>query len=298
MSSGFIKLNRAGGYELLEEDPKAFLLLSHIALRARREALKYSRYSLKANQAFVGDPEKIGLSRQEYRNAKKRLKKYGLATFESTNRGTIATLTSVDVYDINAQEEPSKFPIEMIEKEPSNNQLATSKESSQNLPTSNQPPLTRMKEGQECKKATTPVTEGVLYECLQSCVELSTEEKSSLLKYPEERVKLALEWAGKTSIKKSLTGAIHWHCKQEIPPAPNIKQENQTPQQAMAWEYNRLLEEESYEELAGRNQAAIPDGHLWIVQEREPTTVTLKGALETLKNDLKESKEVIMRKKA
>lgn len=298
MFSGFIKLHRVGGYELLEEDPKAFLLLTHIALRARREAGKYSRYSLKANQAFIGDPEKIGLSRQEYRNAQKRLTKYGLATFESTNRGTIATLTSIDVYDINAQEEPSNFPIEMIEKEPSNSQLATNKEHSHNFPTSNQQSLTRMKEEQECKKATTPVAGSVLYECLQNCAGLSTEEKSSLLQYPEERVKLALEWVAKTSIKKSLIGALHWHCKQETPPAPDMKHVNQTPQQVVAWEYNRLLEEEGYEALACRNQTAISDGHLWIVQEGEPTTVTLKGALETLKNDLKESKQVIMRKKA
>lgn len=99
MSQGFIKLNREKGFELLEEDPQAFLLLTQIALRARRTDGEYSKIALKANQAFIGDPKKAGLSRQKYRNAQKRLTRYGLATFQPTNKGTYAGIAPLGCWN-------------------------------------------------------------------------------------------------------------------------------------------------------------------------------------------------------
>lgn len=61
---GFVILRREG-IDLLENDPKAFLLLTVIALRARRSALVYSTIPLEVNQALIGDHETIGLTRQE-----------------------------------------------------------------------------------------------------------------------------------------------------------------------------------------------------------------------------------------
>ena len=133
MSQGFIKLNREKGMELLEEDPLAFQLLTLIALRARRTDAEFSRIFLKANQAFIGDYKKAGLTRQKYRNAQKRLTRYGLATFETTNKGTIATLTSIDVFDINAEQttssnKPSNPPMKITENEPTKNQTTIMQE--------------------------------------------------------------------------------------------------------------------------------------------------------------------------
>ncbi|HEY2809923.1 MAG TPA: hypothetical protein VGJ00_00815 [Rhabdochlamydiaceae bacterium] len=129
MSCGFIKLFRGTGVELLQNDPKAYLLLSQIALRALRRDANYS--DLKANQAYIGDHENIGLSQQEYRNAKKRLSKYDLVSFISTNKGTIATLISSQVFDINAEtdiKEQPNFSMENLIKKQSKNTLKTVKE--------------------------------------------------------------------------------------------------------------------------------------------------------------------------
>lgn len=100
MSQGFIKLNR--GPETLEllHDPNAFILLTVIALRARRTD-EFNVHNLRCGQALIGDYEKYGLSRQQYRTAMKRLGQWGLATFKPTTRGTVATLADRRIYDIN-----------------------------------------------------------------------------------------------------------------------------------------------------------------------------------------------------
>lgn len=148
MPQGFIKLFREKALELLEENSKAFLLLTQIAIRARRNDAEYS--SLKANQAFIGDHEKIGLSRQEYRSAQKKLTKYKLASFEPTNKGTIATLICTAVYDINADEtsceKPPNLSMQIHENEPTKNQSETMKEPTSLHHETIREPLTRKKE--------------------------------------------------------------------------------------------------------------------------------------------------------
>lgn len=152
MSQGFIKLFREKAIELLTSDPKAFLLLSCIALRARRTDANYSE--LKANQAFIGDNENAGLSKQEYRNAKKRLARYNLAVFKPTNKGTIATLSSAAVYDINAEEtsseQPSNSPKENRSNQPPKNPSKAIQEPTNIHQKTLNEPLTRK---EECKKA-------------------------------------------------------------------------------------------------------------------------------------------------
>lgn len=102
--NGFIKLHREG-LELLEASPPAFLLLALIAFRARRTGSTYSTHKLKMNQAVIGDHETIGLTRQQFRGAMEKLEKYGLAVFKRDKKGTIATLTSTAIFDINAEAE-------------------------------------------------------------------------------------------------------------------------------------------------------------------------------------------------
>jgi hypothetical protein len=119
MNVGFIKLMRTPEMrELRDNDPKAFLLLTQIADRARRTHGLNVR-GLKPREALVGDHHKCGLTRAEYRCAMARLKRYGLAGFETTNKGTIATLLNDLIYDINEESQ-----------EPSNSQRATSQQPS------------------------------------------------------------------------------------------------------------------------------------------------------------------------
>lgn len=99
----FLKLVRSKETEELLSNPDAFILLTQIALRAKR-TLDLSIYNLKIGEALIGDYKKIGLTEQRYRTAKANVQKWSLATFRSTNKGTIARLTDSRVYDINEEE--------------------------------------------------------------------------------------------------------------------------------------------------------------------------------------------------
>ncbi len=294
MTQGFIKLNRENGVKLLEADPQAFLLLTQIAMRARRMDGEYSMIPLKANQAFLGDHEKAGLSQQQYRNTKKRLVRYGLATFEPTNKGTVATLTSTEVYDINAEpaitlNQQSISSMKTQEKEQTKNEQATSEKPTGIKQGSNHEPVTRMK---ECKKATTATRNAdvALYECLQNHQHLSTEEKQSLMVYPEIRVQKAIEWVSRVQIKQTLIQALHWHCKQATPPLPPENSfSGKTPQEVAAWEYTRFLETHGYPELVAQNREVIPQHYMYLISNGTMTTISLNNPIDTVKKDIKSS---------
>ena len=103
MSQRFLKLMRTPEtWELMSHDPSAFHLLTVIAYRAKRMGDLDVR-GLQVGQAFIGDHKEMGTTEQKYRSAKKRLEKYGLATFTPTNKGTIATIVDTRVYDINIE---------------------------------------------------------------------------------------------------------------------------------------------------------------------------------------------------
>ena len=88
--------------ELLTNAPNAFMLLTQIALRAKRTN-DFSTHGLTIGQALIGDYKSIGLTEQKYRTAKGLLESWGFATFKGTNKGTIATLINSRVYDINEE---------------------------------------------------------------------------------------------------------------------------------------------------------------------------------------------------
>ena len=100
MADGFIKMSRNSNVDELMKDIPAFMLLTQIARRARRMD-SFSVDNLEPGEALIGDYSEIGLTYQQYRSAKERLKKYGLATFKPTNKGTIAKLVNTNIYDIN-----------------------------------------------------------------------------------------------------------------------------------------------------------------------------------------------------
>jgi len=57
--------------------------------------------NLKSGEALLGDHGRYGMTEREYRSAKRRLERWGLARFQATSRGTIARLLDQGIYDIN-----------------------------------------------------------------------------------------------------------------------------------------------------------------------------------------------------
>ena len=103
MSSGFIMLRRTPETLELLRDGDAFLLLTQIALRARRTEGGINPHHLAPGCAMIGDYATCGLSERRARTAKNKLARWGLATFRATNRGTIATLSNTAIYDANIE---------------------------------------------------------------------------------------------------------------------------------------------------------------------------------------------------
>ncbi len=86
--------------EELMKYPPAFLLLSQIAYRARRTD-EFNINNLKIWEALIWDYEKIWLTLQTYRTAKKKLSDWGFITTQITNRWTIAKIITKSVFDID-----------------------------------------------------------------------------------------------------------------------------------------------------------------------------------------------------
>lgn len=122
---GFIKLQRFEDVELLMvKHPNAFILLTFIALRARRELDPHLILGTKQLEALIGDYEHMGLTEQEYRTAKKQLAKFGIVTFKVTPKGTIAKLVDKRFYDIN-EEKPNGQSNTKVTDKATGNQQAT-----------------------------------------------------------------------------------------------------------------------------------------------------------------------------
>ena len=103
MSGGFLKLMRSEQTAELLKCPTAFALASIIAYRARRNDC-FNTHNLSVGEALLGDYRKYGMSEREYRTAKEKLRKWKIATFQATNKGTIGKLLDESIYDINADD--------------------------------------------------------------------------------------------------------------------------------------------------------------------------------------------------
>ena len=124
-NKGFVKLSREdanGSLSYLAKKPFASHLYQIIALRAKR-AEHPTNAHLKLGECLIGDYKSYGMSLQNYRTAKKQLAKAGLASFVSSTKGTVATITSTDIYDINLDDSQHQ----------SNNQNAKIQHQSNNL---------------------------------------------------------------------------------------------------------------------------------------------------------------------
>ena len=335
-SEGFVKLYREG-LALLELSLPAFALLTQIALRANRMDPAYSIYQLKANEALVGDHKKIGLSRQQYRDAVLRLEAHGLATFRKTNQGTIAVLTNKAIFDINAESderpikactalekepiysqartihqplenqrettlEPSKEPADLSmknrEKEPSeepvDNHQRTIREPDRNQSGTKPEPLTKKEEKEEEKRAAAAYSR-TFYKCLDG-LDLSDQEKRSLMCYSEHRVAHAAEFVRRKQNVDSPIGLMMWVCQQpSLPELPKENRKSMTPQQKLAWEYNQFLSSNGYAAQAKQNEEKIPNDRMVILEQGQLMPITLNHPLQILQEDFRKSKEEILK---
>lgn len=128
MSAPFVKLLRGADAEkMLAEHPNCFLVLTLIALRARREVPSYNPYGLQKGEALVGDFAAAGLERQPFRTALSNLQKWGFITTRATTKGTIAKLSKSAFYDINS-EAPNQQDNQPSTSEPTSDQPAANQQ--------------------------------------------------------------------------------------------------------------------------------------------------------------------------
>ena len=109
------------------KNPDCFILLTQIAQRAKRTN-DFNIHNLKLGEALIGDYKNIGLTRQQYRTATKKLENWQFITIKTTNKGTIATLINTDVFDINVNLPTNNLTI----KQPSSNHQATTNKNDKN----------------------------------------------------------------------------------------------------------------------------------------------------------------------
>lgn len=117
MSKSYIQLARSEKVEwLLANYPNAFLLLTQIALRARRTLNSPDGFEI--GECHIGDFKNAGIeSREKYRNALEKLENLGAikkvetcrnrkgaknSTTKTTTKGTKVKLLNSEFYDINA----------------------------------------------------------------------------------------------------------------------------------------------------------------------------------------------------
>jgi hypothetical protein len=87
-------------YSLIKQRPTAFALLAIIVDRARKVPLTI-KDGIEVGEALIGDYEKYGATEQTYKTDKNYLKKFGITTFKSTSKGTIAKLVNSSIFDIS-----------------------------------------------------------------------------------------------------------------------------------------------------------------------------------------------------
>ncbi len=325
-SEGFVKLYREA-FDLLKDSRPAFLLLLLIGFRAKRIDPTYSVHKLKVNEAFLGDYGIIGLTRSEYRTAIEKLEKDGLVKFQATPKGTIATLINKALLDINAEsddrapsnshlvaieqptlyqeiatlspsEKPSKLSIENQDQQPSEkptdrHQIAF-RPPSDSQPIANKTPLTKKEEKEEEKRAAAASSRTV-YKCLDG-LDLSDQEKRSLMCYSEHRVAHAAEFVKRKQNVDSPIGLMMWVCQQpSLPELPRESRKNMSPQQKLAWEYNQFLNSNGYADQAKLNEEKIPNDRMVILEHGQSMPITLNHPLQILQEDFRKSKEEILK---
>ena len=117
--------------ELLKKNQNAFILLYFIAMRAWRGP-GISPRGCAIGEALIGDYSTMGMSEQEYRTAKKHLKKMEFITSRSTSKGTIAKLINTELFDPNFDFGNDQINEELTSKQRAANGQATTNNNCKN----------------------------------------------------------------------------------------------------------------------------------------------------------------------
>lgn len=124
----YIYLLRGAKTDEVMKYAPAFMLLSQIALRARRTD-RFNIEGLSQFEAELGDHKSIGISRSQYRTAIEKLKNWKIIAIRTTNRGTIAKLLDQSIFDINAEvKSPTETPSDSHQIATNNNDNKEKKE--------------------------------------------------------------------------------------------------------------------------------------------------------------------------
>lgn len=144
MGEGFVKLQRSGTTIDLLSDPNAMHLITVIAIRARYSDEPNLR-GLAFGSALIGDHLSYGLTRAQERSARRRLEKYGLASFRTSRSGTVATLLDSRVFCLRDERKLPKNDQLMSQPISERNTRETAINSAISEPTNNQPMTTNKK---------------------------------------------------------------------------------------------------------------------------------------------------------
>lgn len=95
-------------WELIKRRPSAFVLLSIVAMRAKRtDSTNFNE--LEIGEAYIGDYKNYGSTEQKYRTDKKFLETHEFLTTKSTTKGTVAKLIDKTIFDINEKKLTNKL---------------------------------------------------------------------------------------------------------------------------------------------------------------------------------------------
>lgn len=130
-----------------------------------------------------------------------------------------------------------------------------------------------------------------VFSCLDK-LKLTVEDKQKLMKFSEERVKLAIEFSKTEPIKTSLIQVLYWHCDQKTPPV-SLKS-LLTAQQQEATNYNETVKSKHYEE----NKKTIENHFMMIFINGIYQSISLKSDINTVKTDLEQSRKELKKRKA
>ena len=94
------------------------------------------------------------LTRRKYRTAMAHLERYGLARFQATHKGTIATLLDITIYDINEEQASQRSDQRPANKRPTEgHQAATNKNEKKEKKEKKGPPLCSSRSGSGVRSA-------------------------------------------------------------------------------------------------------------------------------------------------
>ena len=79
------------------------------------------------------------------------------------------------------------------------------------------------------------------------------------MRYGESRVAHAVEFVKRKQDVDSVIGMLTWVCQQPVlPELPREKRKNLTPQQKLAWEYNRFFSSNGYASKQSKMRKRFP----------------------------------------